>query len=671
AYDCGVIILDPNWFLQCVYKLCSFVKEVPDDDNAQYGLLSENLINKVWEEYTEQKFILLGCLEKLDIIFELRPYIQIEDAPDVTANTSVPKLYFFPWITKAVPDTDPPNAQTSDSFQDSSFQLVIDFNHLPVGLFSRLLVRLSRWSWNQGWGRRPEMYNSEGRIAVDFDHDILLKICLKYNRIFLMIIKIFDELQTDQIENFLIGPTANVCVKTDQIENFLIGPTANVCVKVQHLIETELETLRNSFYRRLNFKLVVPCPCDVTCEPHKIDGCNDIECLHFLPLNECLTKKVVECKYSRQVRTIFIQRYFPHVPFNSGPEESNNSVSNGNRENGWDHIFQVEPVWMREAAKLLAPNHPNKDWMALAKRLGYSERDVTKFVEDIAPCLALLRDWYETNGRTRYCVDVLLSCLRMISREDIAALIEYDLEPEGSAPPVFISYQRDSQDQVSELRQKLELAGFPCWMDTRSMGAGDSLYGKIYDGISRAKVVLCCLTPRYAASPMCSREVTLADVLHKPILPIIIEMTPWPPPGAMAVIMSSIVYVDMCGVGSHSGIGRIQDSESRFREILDRVSRYIAGYVDAPIVAPRYLQLPDIFSPIRETPPQIESQVAEVAIITPFDNEEPPETQGTTPVEATNDEFREDLFSGDNISVLSNTRRGHNRVTNCAICSIL
>ena len=97
------------------------------------------------------------------------------------------------------------------------------------------------------------------------------------------------------------------------------------------------------------------------------------------------------------------------------------------------------------------------------------------------------------------------------------------------------------------------------------MGAGDSLYGKIYDGISRAKVVLwyqnlflktydskvnllySCLTPRYSASPMCGREVTLADVLHKPILPIIMEMTPWPPPGAMAVIMSSIVYVDLCG----------------------------------------------------------------------------------------------------------------------------
>lgn len=158
-----------------------------------------------------------------------------------------------------------------------------------------------------------------------------------------------------------------------------------------------------------------------------------------------MCQQVVECKYSRQVRTLFIQRYFPNVPFNSGrkccnqlfnqnrntnrllstDEESNAEIiQNQNRESGWDHIFQVEPLWMREAAKLLAPNHPNKDWMALAKRLGYTERDVTKFIDDVSPCLALLRDWYETNGRTRYCVDVLLSCLRMISREDVAALIE-------------------------------------------------------------------------------------------------------------------------------------------------------------------------------------------------------------------------------------------------------
>lgn len=63
-------------------------------------------------------------------------------------------------------------------------------------------------------------------------------------------------------------------------------------------------------------------------------------------------------------------------------------------ENDWDHIFQVEPLWMREAAKLLAPNQPNRDWLALAKRLGYSDKDIAKLEEDVTPCLALLRDWY-------------------------------------------------------------------------------------------------------------------------------------------------------------------------------------------------------------------------------------------------------------------------------------
>lgn len=57
------------------------------------------------------------------------------------------------------------------------------------------------------------MYNSKGRIAVDFDHDIILKINLMQSRVYVVILKIFEELQNDQIENLFIGPAANVCVK--------------------------------------------------------------------------------------------------------------------------------------------------------------------------------------------------------------------------------------------------------------------------------------------------------------------------------------------------------------------------------------------------------------------------------------------------------------------------
>lgn len=46
----------------------------------------------------------------------------------------------------------------------------------------------------------------------------------------------------------------------------------------------------------------------------------------------------------------------------------------------------------------------------------------------------------------------------------------------------------------------------------------------------------------------------------------------------------------------------MQDTETRFREILDRVSRYISGYSDMPVVSSRYLQLPDLFNSRRSEP---------------------------------------------------------------------
>ena len=65
------------------------------------------------------------------ILGELSPYIQLEDAPDVAATSIVPKLYFFPWITKTVLEGEGTQAP-SDNFGDSTFQFVIAFNLLPL-----------------------------------------------------------------------------------------------------------------------------------------------------------------------------------------------------------------------------------------------------------------------------------------------------------------------------------------------------------------------------------------------------------------------------------------------------------------------------------------------------------------------------------------------------------
>lgn len=53
---------------------------------------------------------------------------------------------------------------------------------------------------------------------------------------------------------------------------------------------------------------------------------------------------------------------------------------------------------------------------------------------------------------------------------------------------MFISYQWDVQDEVSAIRDRLERAGFSCWMDIGQMGGGDQLSSKIDQGLRGSKV---------------------------------------------------------------------------------------------------------------------------------------------------------------------------------------
>ena len=59
---------------------------------------------------------------------------------------------------------------------------------------------------------------------------------------------------------------------------------------------------------------------------------------------------------------------------------------------------------------------------------------------------------------------------------------------------------------------------------------------------------------------MCQREVTLADTLRKPIIPVLFEFLDWPPAGQLALIFAKLLYIDMSqGPASDFPLDKLQE----------------------------------------------------------------------------------------------------------------
>lgn len=112
-------------------------------------------------------------------------------------------------------------------------------------------------------------------------------------------------------------------------------------------------------------------------------------------------------------------------------------------------------------------------------------------------------------------------------------------------PLVFLSYQWGKQPQVKALYNRLVSAGYTVWMDIFQMGGGDSLYDKIDRGMRGCKVVVTCITTKYSLSANCRREVSLADALKKPMVPLLLEEMKWPPAGPMSLMFTELLYINM------------------------------------------------------------------------------------------------------------------------------
>ncbi|XP_072164377.1 uncharacterized protein [Diadema setosum] len=239
------------------------------------------------------------------------------------------------------------------------------------------------------------------------------------------------------------------------------------------------------------------------------------------------------------------------------------------------------PKWFRDVSKLLNPKHEH-DWRFLAIRLGYSGEDIRNLALSTDPTMDILTERYSTH-KSSDATFAILSALKDIGRSDAVEIITQSLEEaekmvlqaqpddSGKTPVIFLSYQWDHQPEVTAIKNHLEMAGFPCWMDIHQMGGGDQLHDRINQGMRSAKVVLCMVTEKYSGSENCKREATLASNLNKPIIPILIDRTPWPPEGALAMFFAQLLHIQFYNEKEYVRGEKFWD-DSKFFELLGQIS---------------------------------------------------------------------------------------------------
>ncbi|KAH9498357.1 hypothetical protein Btru_008082 [Bulinus truncatus] len=120
-----------------------------------------------------------------------------------------------------------------------------------------------------------------------------------------------------------------------------------------------------------------------------------------------------------------------------------------------------------------------------------------------------------------------------------------------SGPHVFISYQWDARTKVDEIQRALRQAGYTSWADismatdlpynsggggggtsahssalSRSNTVMESLQSQIYRTMKSCQAVVCCLTPKYIQSDNCTKDLSLAYALQKPVVPVLLRYVP-------------------------------------------------------------------------------------------------------------------------------------------------
>ena len=273
-----LVILDPQWLIDVFKKVITVKPHDPEEEDfkelwgklQEYGILEEKLLEHVWESLIDSKETtesLIAIMEKFSLLCTMP-----------SSDDSCSKQYLVPSMLMSHPRED--IMELKKSCQILSLFLKFEpSNHVPPGLFPRLMLQFFQWEKSEF----VHQANSE------FHHNLAQ----------------FNTCEEKCCSVILLSHPFSI-----EVVVYKCGTFCMTCASaVRRQLELMLESMRKEFFWLKNMRYNVSFICPVCCEgdafyccpKHATKGCKQDKCLHFWSESELRNAKDIRCTVRKGV----------------------------------------------------------------------------------------------------------------------------------------------------------------------------------------------------------------------------------------------------------------------------------------------------------------------------------------------------------------------------------
>lgn len=218
----------------------------------------------------------------------------------------------------------------------------------------------------------------------------------------------------------------------------------------------------------------------------------------------------------------------------------------------------------------------NQNWILVAKRLNFSDRDIKGWLNQIDPFMSMMQEWFIANKTSdaiiglmkvfkelnnKECVQIIQENIDRIEEESANHFSDYNIDEKMRKNPahVFICYEWSSKEKAELLERYLsDEINRDCgvsnpndadnriniWFDNGNMGGGVERNKRIDLGLRLCNVLVCLITSETNKDQTCLNQINLAIQLNKPIIPLLLDSKlKWPPSGSLGPILSEYLFI--------------------------------------------------------------------------------------------------------------------------------